>query len=48
MNAYLSIYTPIPHISDSPQILKNLPELTQLVKGFTEQEPHPSTLYPVL
>ena len=40
MNEYSSIHNPPPHLSESPRILKDLPELTQLVRGFTEQEPH--------
>lgn len=48
MNAHSSIHTPAPYFSKSPQILKDLPKFTRLVKGFAEQEPYLPIPCPIL
>lgn len=40
MNAYISTYALIPNLSETTQILKDFPELIQVVKVFAEQGPH--------
>lgn len=48
MNEHSSIHTPAPYLSKSPQILKDLPKFTKLVKGFAEQEPYLPMPCPIL